>query len=197
MPSYRKRGKTWYYRFTDADGIKREEKGCSDKRATEELARHAESQAARVKAGVIDPRDLSRREHAARPIGEHVEAWAASLEARGLTPKHIGMSAVRVRRLVAIVRGAAPADIAPERNATRADLARLEAVLYDGMASARHSDLAADAVQGALRSLVGEGLSLQSANHYRGRPCVLSVGVEGRQAGSRPAGSSLGIQRRD
>ena len=48
MASYRKRGKAWYYRFVDAAGVKREEKGCSDKRATEELARDAESKAAKI-----------------------------------------------------------------------------------------------------------------------------------------------------
>ena len=31
MASFRKHGKVWYYRFTDADGIKRERKGCSDR----------------------------------------------------------------------------------------------------------------------------------------------------------------------
>ena len=43
MASLRKHGKVWYYRFTDADGIKRERKGCPDRRVTEDLARAAES----------------------------------------------------------------------------------------------------------------------------------------------------------
>ena len=62
MGSVRKRGRTWYFRFVDADGVKRERKGCSDRRATEELARAAESEAAKIRAGLIDPRDLARRE---------------------------------------------------------------------------------------------------------------------------------------
>ena len=56
MASFRKHGKVWYYRYTDADGVKRERKGCSDKRATEDLARAAESTVARQKAGLSDPK---------------------------------------------------------------------------------------------------------------------------------------------
>ena len=58
MASLRKRGRVWYYRFVDADGVKHEEKGCPDRRVTEELARTAESEAARIKAGVFDAKEL-------------------------------------------------------------------------------------------------------------------------------------------
>ena len=50
MASFRKRGKVWYYRFIDGPGRPLERKGCSDKRATEELARAAEAEAAKVRA---------------------------------------------------------------------------------------------------------------------------------------------------
>ena len=73
MASYRKRGKVWYFRFVDADGVKREEKGCTDKRATEELARDAESQAAKIKAGLVAPSELAQRDHAARPLSAHLD----------------------------------------------------------------------------------------------------------------------------
>ncbi len=61
MASFRKRGKVWYYRYVDADGIKRSVKGCSDKRATEDLARDAEAEAAKIRAGLVDAKDLARR----------------------------------------------------------------------------------------------------------------------------------------
>jgi hypothetical protein len=88
------------------------------------MARAAEIEAAQIRAGLVDPKALARKEHASRPIAEHIEAWEASLEAKGSTPKHSGMSAIRVRRLVALVRGASSAEVAPPRNATRADLKR-------------------------------------------------------------------------
>ena len=39
MASLRKRGKVWYFRFVDADGVKVEQKGCPDRQRTLELAR--------------------------------------------------------------------------------------------------------------------------------------------------------------
>jgi hypothetical protein len=56
MASLRKRSRNWFYRFTDADGVKVEKKGCPDRRATEEMAREAATQAARTRAGLIDPK---------------------------------------------------------------------------------------------------------------------------------------------
>jgi len=167
LASLRKRGKVWYYRFADADGIYRERKGCSDKRATEEMARDADSEAAKVRAGLVDPKDLARREHAAKPLVEHIEAWSASQEARGLTPKHVALSAARVRRLVAIIRGAKLADVEPPKNAKRGDLGRFEEALAEWLDGARLADLTPEASQAALRSLIGQGISLATANHYR------------------------------
>lgn len=56
MADFRKRGKNWYFRFTDANGARVERRGCSDRRMTEQMAREAESQAAKLRAGLIDPR---------------------------------------------------------------------------------------------------------------------------------------------
>jgi len=39
MASLRKRGRVWYFRYSDADGVKHEVNGCPDRRVTEELAR--------------------------------------------------------------------------------------------------------------------------------------------------------------
>jgi hypothetical protein len=47
----RKRGDTWYYRFTDENGQRHEQKGCTDRRVTEELARAAKSRVAQIKGG--------------------------------------------------------------------------------------------------------------------------------------------------
>src|SRR4051794_28579260 len=99
MASLRKRGKVWYYRFTDADGVKREQKGCGDKRATEELARAAESEAAKVRAGLIDPRQAAYAAHEARPLADHLADFHAYLTAKGTTRKHALLSRNRVGRL--------------------------------------------------------------------------------------------------
>lgn len=167
MASLRRHGRVWYYRFTDADGVKRERKGCTDRRATEDLARAAESEAAKVRAGLIDPKELAYREHTARPLAEHVTAWSDSLRAKGATSKHIELSTGRARRLVAIIRGARLADIDPHKDVKWADLPRYEATLAEWLAPARLCDLTADRVQGALATLRSEGRSLGTCNHYR------------------------------
>src|SRR5947209_5869279 len=59
MASLRKRGKNWYFRYTDADGVKREGKGCSDKRATQEMANAAEAEAGKIRSGMIDPKSAA------------------------------------------------------------------------------------------------------------------------------------------
>ncbi|WP_165249797.1 tyrosine-type recombinase/integrase [Paludisphaera soli] len=167
MASLRKRGKTWYYRFTDADGVKREQKGCSDKRVTEELARAAESEAAKIREGLLDPRELAYRAHQALPFVEHAEAWAESLRARETTPRHVSLSMGRLRRLVAIARGADASEVEYPRAASAADRARRDERLAELLAPARLSDLDGERVQRALAELRGRGLSLQSLNHYR------------------------------
>jgi hypothetical protein len=167
MASFRKRGAVWYFRFVDADGVKRTRKGCSDRRATEELARDAEAQAARIRAGLVDARDLARRDHQARPLSEHLTVWGESLAAKGGTTEHVALSMSRARRIAALVMGAKLTDIDPPSDAKRSELARYEAALAKRVESARLSDLAADPVQKALATLRAEGRSLATCNHHR------------------------------
>src|SRR3954452_15980063 len=115
MASLRKRGRVWYYRFVDADGVKREEKGCSDKRATEDLARLAASEAAKIKAGLIDPSELGQRDHAARPLEEHFEDWSAVLLARGRTVKHAELYLTRAARVADLAKARKLNDLHPSR----------------------------------------------------------------------------------
>ena len=167
MASLRKRGKVWYYRYVDADGVRQTARGCTDKRATEELAHAAEAKAAKIRAGLVDPKELAYRDHAARPLAEHLTAWAESLASKGATPKHIELSTGRARRIVAIIRGARLADIDPPKNTKRADLPDFEKRLAEWVAPVRLADLTAERVQQALATLRAEGRSLATCNHYR------------------------------
>ena len=65
MASLRKRGRVWYFRYSDADGVKHEQKGCTDKRTEE--AGQKESDAAKIKAGLVDTRELTRIVHSGTP----------------------------------------------------------------------------------------------------------------------------------
>jgi hypothetical protein len=109
------RGKAWYYRLTLADGRRVTRKGCTDMRATEQMVA-AETEQAKIRAGLVNAKDLAYRDHQARPPSEHLDAWAESLASKGATPGHVEPSTVRARRIVAIIRGARLADIeAPGR----------------------------------------------------------------------------------
>jgi hypothetical protein len=72
MASFRKHGKIWYFRYVNADGANRERKGCSDRRATEDMARAAGSQAAKVCSGLVDLKEIAYRDHLARPLSDHL-----------------------------------------------------------------------------------------------------------------------------
>jgi hypothetical protein len=100
MASFRKHGKVWHYRFTDANGKKWEVKGCTDRRATEEFARAAESEAARTKRGLVDPKAERIAREARRPIAEHVDNFTAGLESKGNDQKHVRSTRTYIERVV-------------------------------------------------------------------------------------------------
>src|SRR5262245_66256291 len=102
MASLRKHGKVWYNRYTDADGIKREQKGCSDRRVTEDLARAAESAVARTKAGLSDPKAERMAREARRPIGEHLGEVIAGMEAKGDAPGYVRATRRYLERIITL-----------------------------------------------------------------------------------------------
>ncbi|MEW4570481.1 hypothetical protein AB1L88_21665, partial [Tautonia sp. JC769] len=134
---------------------------------TETMAREAESKAAKLRAGLIDPRADAIRAHEARPIADHLDAWHAHLIASSHTPKHAGMSLERVQRVAALIAGAPMAEAALPRKTSRADRERIAGRLADRLASFRLPDLTRDRTQSALTMLRDAGLSLQSVNHHR------------------------------
>ena len=137
MASLRKRGRVWYFSFINQDGRKIERKGCPDKRVTEELARAAESEAAKIRAGLVDTRELARIIHSGHPLDDHFTEYRASLIAKGATEKHANLASYRARRVACVAGIDRLTDLDPER------------------------------VQEALKALCDEGLSLQTVNHHR------------------------------
>ena len=101
MASLRKRGRVWYFSFINQDGRKIERKGCPDKRVTEELARAAESEAVKIKAGTIDLKELAYLAQGARPLAEHLDEFESYLRTVG-SRKHAMVKANRARRVIAL-----------------------------------------------------------------------------------------------
>src|SRR4051812_18097460 len=105
MASLRKRGKVWYFRYTDGDGVRQESKGCPDKRVTGEMARAAESEAAKVRAGLVGPRELAYRSQGARPLADLLDDFESFLRNKGNTENHARLYSDRARRVAGLVRG--------------------------------------------------------------------------------------------
>src|SRR5579864_277568 len=167
MASLRRRGKVWYFRFVNADGVKREHKGCPDRRATEQMAAAMEADAARIRAGVVEAKDLAYAGAGRRPLADHLQDYHRHLLAQGVTAKHARLSGDRIRRVVALIKGASLAEIAPPRRSKKADRDRAAALMAGLLSAARLPDLTTSHVQRALSDIKESGLSLQSCNHHR------------------------------
>src|SRR5262249_20713997 len=115
MASLRKRGKVWYFRYVDGDGVKREAKGCPDRRVTEEMARAAGAEAARIRARVIDPKELAYRRHDVRPLSDHLDDWHSAMLAKGRTAKHADLSLSRARQVASLAVAERLGDLQPSR----------------------------------------------------------------------------------
>jgi integrase len=167
MASLRKRGRNWFFRFIDADGAKREVKGCADKRVTEEMARAAESEAALIRSGSIDPRALAYRREEARPLSDHLDDYQSALRARGNTPQYARLHSDRARRIVALVAGGKLAEFDAPKTSTKAGRAKASEARARILLGARFADLSTSGVQEALATLRAVGRSLQTLNHHR------------------------------
>jgi hypothetical protein len=111
MASLRKRGKVWYFRVVDAAGVQREHKGCPDRRETEAMAAAAEAEAAKVRAGLIDPKDLGFRDHEARPLAAHLDEFRSALLAKGGTEKHARVTRNRAGRVLTLAKARCVSDL--------------------------------------------------------------------------------------
>ena len=101
------------------------------------MARAAESEAARIKAGSVDTKELARIVHSGHPLDDHFTEYRASLIAKGATEKHANLASYRSCRVASVAKIDRLTDLDPER------------------------------VQEALKALCDEGLSLQTVNHHR------------------------------
>jgi integrase len=167
MASFRKKGRFWYYRYTDQNGDKRERKGHWDLATTKGMAANTEADVSKIRSGYVDPKTLSYAANEGRPLSDHINAWEESLRSKGATSKHVALFTTRARRVVALLMGARLSEVEPARNARRTDVARAEANLMKWITSARLSDVTAERVQNALGILRAEGRSLQTCNHHR------------------------------
>jgi integrase len=163
----KRKGAPYYIDYFDEHGRRRRERGCADKAATEQIARKLEAEVELRRRGIIDAEDDARAAQGRRPLSEHLTEFKAHLLAKGGTPSHAELAAGRVARVVALVRGAALANIDPPRTATRTVREEFAGRLAMQMEAARLGDLTRDSIQAALAALRAAGRSAQTANHHR------------------------------
>jgi integrase len=180
MPSLRKRGAVWYFRYVDASGVKREHKGCRDKAATLAMAAAVEVEIAQIKGGFASPKDIGYRDHEARPLADHLDDWHRDMRARGKTDRHADQYRDRAGKLVALIRGAKLVEVETGRGRRASE--RAAATLAGLLNAARLTDLTPERIQAALAALRDAGKSNQTANHYRAalRAFVRWAGDKGR-----------------
>src|SRR5262245_42396119 len=97
--------------YFDENGKRRKKTGATDKQVTERIARDIENKVALRREGVVDPKAEAYRDHEARPLAEHLDAYADHLADKGRTQAHIALTIGRARRVVALFRGASLAEI--------------------------------------------------------------------------------------
>jgi len=165
MASLRKRGATYFIRWTDFNGEKREKSAGRDKRVAEQALHRIEEELDRQRMGLVSPKDLAARDHESRSLAEHLADWHRDIQARGKTLRHADQYLERAGKLAALCRGTSLPDLEPGRKAEALKVAeaRLEGVLK----LARLSDLTPERIQSALAILIESGKSPQTANHYR------------------------------
>jgi integrase len=88
---YLQPSKRWFF---DIPGEGRQ-KGFTDLKATEELAREKSRRAERKECGYSDPAE----EHVRRPLADHLKDYATAMEARGGTVEHVRQTVGRVSAL--------------------------------------------------------------------------------------------------
>jgi hypothetical protein len=184
-----------YFRFTDAEGTKKERKGCPDRRETERLAVDAEVEAARIRSGMLDPRDVHASKQGRRTLADHLEEFRSYLLSKGGTEKHVALTLDRAQRVIALARGATLARIEAPRTAPKAERDRvaseLAALVSSGSAGGPDARLGSI---GACNPQVGRTIARDVQPSPGRHPRFLPLDLEGRPSPPGLACGSLGVQ---
>lgn len=86
------RTKPWYYAYVDEHGQRHVEKGCTDYRATQEIAAKVETDVAQRRKGLITASMEALLEQGKRPIGDHLADFLRHVrtrDARQRAPRYL------------------------------------------------------------------------------------------------------------
>ena len=104
---YRRGGKknrkgTYYIKYYDENGKRLTKRGCSDKDATEALARKLEVDVMLRKQGIIDPKADRYAEEGRKPIEEHLADFHEGMLARGVGADYAKKVCYRCNRVLGL-----------------------------------------------------------------------------------------------
>ena len=115
MASVFQRGGRWQARFKGERGLfVTRSCGGADKQTAQGWANAWEAQARDVREGRIDPRAERYRAQEARPIGEHIDDWRTTLQAKGDCPAYVVQAVAHVRRVAKLGRIARLGELTPD-----------------------------------------------------------------------------------
>ena len=86
--------------YFDENGDRRNEAGATDKAVTQRIVNELENCVALRREGLIDPAAERFAECERRPIGEHLDDFIATMEARNCDPKHMRTTRTYIQRII-------------------------------------------------------------------------------------------------
>jgi integrase len=114
---------------------------------------------------LIDRKAETHRDHEARPLSDHIDAWHAAILAQKKTARHAEQYRDRATKIVAFVKSAQLSTV--EAGRRDSEQRKAAAASAGALRSARLSELTTERIQAALATLLDSGKSPQTVEHYR------------------------------
>lgn len=131
-----RKNSSWYIAYVDENGVRRSVKGCPDKQATQQIAARLESEAELRRRGIIDTKSDAYAAHEAVLLLDHLDAFKASVAAKGGSKRHPEVTHSRARKMLELA------------------------------GAKRISELSQSKAMSAVAALREEGLSTETINHH-------------------------------
>ena len=108
---------------------------------------------------------MAYRDHAAKPLADHLEQWHQDMVAKGMTDKHANQFRDPAGKLLALASGTPIKDLEAGRSVKA--LEQTAAILKTALSRSYFGNLLSEGIQSALASLSNFGKSNQTVNHYK------------------------------
>src|SRR3954468_5299598 len=107
----RRKNAPWYIDYFDENGVRRRVKGCTDRTASDQIARKLESDVELRRRGIIDAKSDRYSEAERKTLADHLDDFQAAIIAKANTTKHASLFVERARRVVALMKEGRLAEI--------------------------------------------------------------------------------------